>query len=181
MSLRDLRAIEPIPSEYTTTNVFRLERTRSGLDIDWRLRREVLGRPLTRTYDDGDIDDWLKSYEEASPADSLRFLGAWSGGQCVGLLTWSEVHWNNTVWLVDIRTRQKRSGIGSVLLAWLRRQTRAIEARGITVETQTTNYPAAQFYLKHGFVIVGFNDHLYNNDDLASGEVALLLFWECPH
>src|SRR5260370_25866720 len=100
-------------------------------------------------------------------------MAARVGGEVRGLVTWQKVAWNDTVWLVDIRTRRedRRSGVGSALLENLKSHTATLHARGISVETQINNYPAIRFYRKHGFELSGFNDHLYTNRDLEKQDV----------
>ncbi len=181
ISLREVRALDRIPSGYRTRTVLRLETYGDQSQSSWKLCTEQLDHLFVKQYDDGDPEDWLEPYGETAPLETLRFVAAWSGEQFAGLLTWSELRWNKSVWLVDIRARETRRGVGSALLGWLQAQARIIGVRGISVETQITNYPAVQFYLKHGFRVAGFHDHLYSNDDLADQDVALYLFWECDY
>ncbi|HLJ69525.1 MAG TPA: GNAT family N-acetyltransferase [Chloroflexota bacterium] len=169
-----------IPSGFSTRQVYRLARKDGNSVLRWSLDEVELPAVLTKTYDSGDLDEWLKSYLQSVPEAALHFEAASSNGEIVGLLTWSLMEWNNTVWLIDIRTRepQRRRGIGSALIEELKALSRDLRVRGISVETQINNYPAVRFYRKHGFAISGFNDHLYANDDLARQDVALYLFWE---
>ena len=66
-----------------------------------------------------------------------------------------------------------RLGIGSKLIAYVKERAKVLGVRAITLETQTSNYPAVQFYLKHGFQLVGFNTISYSNEDVEKGEVRL--------
>lgn len=180
LSLAEVKRYAKIPSGYVTDRVFRLVSERRDSERLWHLREEVLDHPFSKTYDSGDVDEWLESY---SPDDGRRrfvFLAAPAAGVADGLMTYRPLQWNNTFWLVDIRVRRevRRRGIGSTLLAVLQDRTREEGRRGIAVETQVTNYPAVSFYVRHGFEIAGFHDHLYSNDDLATGDIALFLFWE---
>jgi ribosomal protein S18 acetylase RimI-like enzyme len=69
-------------------------------------------------------------------------------------------------------------GLGSALVDRLATICRQEHLRGIAVETQNRNYGAVRFYLRRGFRITGFDDHLYSDDDLARQDVALFLFLE---
>ena len=45
--------------------------------------------------------------------------------------------------------------------------------RVITLETQNTNVPAIDFYLKMGFTFSGTDLFFYSNDDIGENEVML--------
>lgn len=180
LTLAEVQALPPLPSGYVTDRVLQLTRTTEGDGEQWALHEATLDVPLSKSYDRGGADEWLGSYlEEHGPA-RLHFLVAERAGELRGLLACRQLDWNHTLWLLDIRVREseRRSGIGSALIGELKTHARGLSLRGILVETQTTNVPAIRFYEKHGFVICGFNDHLYGNDDLANQEVALYLFCE---
>lgn len=180
LTLDQIRRLRPMPSGYETDRVFHLSKELSSHGITWQLEEVRLQRPLSKLYDRGIRAEWLESYADAGPSESLRFLGALQEGEVVGLATWTVTEWNATLWLVDIRVRPENrgSGVGSVLVDGLKERCREQELRGIFVETQIRNYPAVRFYRRCGFDIVGFNDHLYGNDDLTQQDVALFLFLE---
>jgi ribosomal protein S18 acetylase RimI-like enzyme len=180
VSLDEVRALPPMFSSYETNVVYRLEVERDGARVRWTLGEELLPREFRKRYDSGRVDDWVEPYLDQTPVHTLHFMAARVGGEVCGLVTWQKVAWNDTVWLVDIRTRRedRRSGVGSALLERLKSETAGLRARGISVETQINNYPAIRFYRKHGFEFSGFNDHLYTNRDLEKQDVALFLFWE---
>jgi ribosomal protein S18 acetylase RimI-like enzyme len=184
LTLLEVRASAPIPSGYTSDSIFRLIREAGNADgLRWRLREERLSRPITKSYDEGAVDEWLPLYTDTASVNALRFLGAYRGPELVGLATWTATDWNNALWLVDIRvhTDHRRHGIGSILIQSLQQEAAEAGRRGIRVETQTTNETAIRFYLKHGFEVSGFDDHLYTNRDLERGEVGLFLFWQVEH
>lgn len=182
IDLSELRRLPAIPSGFETERVYRLLVGREGGQLVWRLREEKLQRPHRKQYDSGNVDEWLSSYADSADLREFAFILAECGGQVAGLLTWRRLAWNETVWLIDIRTclRYRRSGVGTALVEQLREYAIRERARGILVETQTTNYPAICFYQKNGFELAGFNDHLYSNRDLQEQDVALFLFWEAP-
>jgi ribosomal protein S18 acetylase RimI-like enzyme len=180
LTLPEVQRLPRIPSVYETEHVFRMSRLPDSQEIGWRLHEERLPRPFTKVYDDGEVDDWLDSYQESAGPDTIRFIGAFDGSDSVGLATWTHSKWNDTVWLADIRVKQDRirQGVGSYLMTAVKAEAVGARVRGIRVETQITNYPAIQFYRRHGFVPSGLDDHLYSNQDPAQLEVALFLFWE---
>jgi ribosomal protein S18 acetylase RimI-like enzyme len=180
LSLEQTKSYGPIPSDYTTDRVLALDERYSDSGMTWILTEHTLVAPFSKTYDDGEVDSWLEPYLDSIPGRAPRFLAALSDDRMVGMATWATHEWNNTVWLVDIRTRsdRRRSGVGSLLMTSLKRAARGEGARGIMVETQINNFPAYTFYRSHGFRVAGFNHHLYENDDLINQDVALFLFWE---
>lgn len=182
LTLRDVRASPRIRSGYITDQVFRVSRDFDSRHFGWCLHEERLDQPLEKVYDDGDVDDWLHSYQETTEPGSMRFLGAFQSLELVGLATWTRSKWNNTIWLADIRVKsdRQRLGAGSHLMKRVQHEASKAHARGIRLETQITNYPAIQFYRKHGFEPTGLDDHLYSNQDMDKQDVALFLFWERP-
>jgi ribosomal protein S18 acetylase RimI-like enzyme len=180
ISLSAVRKLEPIPSSFETDRVFRLHRCPEGDGMAWRMVEEQLYQPFRKTYDSGRPAEWMSSYEDAARPEEMQFVAASADGAVQGLLTWRELTWNNTLWLLDIRTRPaaRRTGVGSALMDHLKEVARKRTVRGIVVETQINNYPAICFYRKHGFQVAGFNDHLYTNHDLDRQDVALFLFWQ---
>lgn len=61
----------------------------------------------------------------------------------------------------------RRRKIGSALLEQATRWAQLHHVRYLNLEVQTKNYPAIQFIQKYGFTFCGFNDHFYNNQDIA--------------
>jgi streptothricin acetyltransferase len=180
LTLDQLRALPPIASGYDTTRVFRLTKRETDAGISWDLTEHENPLPVHKVYDDGESATWLKTYADAGPPESLRFLGAERGSRIEALATWTVTDWNASLWLVDIRVRARcrGQGLGSALIDELVARCREASLRGIFVETQIQNYPAISFYRRHGFTVTGFNDHLYTNQDLVEQDVALFLFKE---
>jgi GNAT superfamily N-acetyltransferase len=179
LTLSDVRQAPLFASGYSTDAAYRLVRSVLGTGIHWELRRETIP-PVQKSYDSGNPSEWLNPYFEEMPATRVRFIGFRSHRDIVALVTYSEMRWNDTIWLMDIRVREgmRRSGHGSALMDALKGRAHSLRTRGIFVETQIANVPAIDFYQKHGFRVSGFNDHLYENDDLDRQDVALYLFWE---
>lgn len=67
--------------------------------------------------------------------------------------------------VVDAPLRRRK--IGSALLEQATRWAQLHDLHQLTLEVQTKNYPAIQFIQKYGFAFCGFNDHYYNNQDIA--------------
>lgn len=67
--------------------------------------------------------------------------------------------------IVDKPRRRQR--VGTALLQYGRRWAQANRLRRVTMETQTKNFPAIAFCQRQGFVLSGFNDRYYPNQDIA--------------
>lgn len=180
ISLAEARRIGKIESSFTTNQVLRLRRKERRGEIEWTLSEERLSQPYSKRYDRGSVDDWLEAYAEARDFDRFRFVAAQVSDRVLGILTWEAVNWNDTLTLVDIRVRAegRGRGIGTALVDALKSEARRQTVRGVGLETQINNEPAVRFYQAQGFVIAGFNDHLYSNRDLQTQDVALFMFWE---
>jgi len=187
LSVEEIRALRIFASSYATTHELRLQQKGREPELAWSLTQRALPRPITRRLEGDSVETLAELY---GPAESLRFIGAMEseapatfGPQeqrtdaLVGLLTWRFEAWNETAWLCDIRVRQshRRRGIGKRLVEDLRWAAARAEARGIMLETQTTNIPAIVFYLGLGFQIVGLNSAMYGNP--GSRVDAALFLW----
>ncbi len=178
--LPELRAETAIPSGFRTNSIYRLTRDDRTDSLEWTLHPHQLPNPLIKNYDNGEVNEILAAYGEHVDPHSLHFLGAFNERDMQGLAVWREEGWNATLWLLDIRVREKSrgQGIGSRLLQHLKELVVDRQLRGMLVETQSNNTPAIDFYRRHGFRISGFNDHLYTNSDVDRDDVAMYLFWE---
>jgi len=105
---------------------------------------------------------------------SNYYVADWNGEEAAVLVI-QHIEWNNTLLIHDLYVYEqfKRLGIGSKLITFAKERAHELDVRAITLETQTSNYPAIQFYLKHGFQLVGFNTISYSNEDVKNGEVRL--------
>lgn len=180
LDLKEVRSLPALPSGYRTDRIFALTRGENHEGLVWTLQERCLDAPVEKVYDNGEGGAWIETYQDAGPAESLRFLGAGQGNDIDAVATWTIRDWNRSLWLVDIRVRSgvRGQGLGSALVDRLGTICRQEHLRGITVETQNRNFGAVRFYLRRGFRITGFDDHLYSDNDLARQDVALFLFLE---
>lgn len=189
LSVEEVHANPIFESTYATSHELRLRESGSEPELTWSLKLSSLPRPITRRLEGESVETLAELY---GPPESLRFIGAMAPDApfgfdaekdtretLVGLLTWRFEEWNETAWLCDIRVEQshRRQGIGKRLIEDLRWAAARAEARGIMLETQTTNIPAICFYLQLGFRIVGFNSAMYGN---PGGRVDAALFMWAP-
>ncbi|MFJ3386717.1 MULTISPECIES: GNAT family N-acetyltransferase [unclassified Lysinibacillus] len=91
----------------------------------------------------------------------------------VGIVSISQEKWHNVLRINDIHIDQshQHKGIGSKFMALVKKRATEIGVRAIVLETQTSNYPAIQFYKKHGFQLIGCDLLSYSNNDIEKKEV----------
>jgi ribosomal protein S18 acetylase RimI-like enzyme len=92
-----------------------------------------------------------------------------------GIISFNHEKWNNVVriWDLYIQKEYQRIGIGRRLMDIALHLAKELEARALVLETQTSNYPAIQFYLKYGFRFRGIDTINYTNQDILRKEVRL--------
>ena len=95
----------------------------------------------------------------------------------VGYLTIGQENWNKTmrIWDLYIENEYKRKGVGTQLMKLAIEKSREYHCRALVLETQSSNYPAIQFYKKCGFELIGFDILAYSNTDTEKKEVRLEL------
>ena len=96
-------------------------------------------------------------------------------GEEAAIMVIQKMEWNNTLLIHDlyVDVLHKNKGIGRTLIEIAKSRAMELGIRAITLETQTSNYPAIQFYLKNGFELVGFNKISYTNQDVRNNEVRI--------
>jgi len=96
-------------------------------------------------------------------------------GEEGGIISFSHEKWHNVLRVNDIHIDQsfQHQGIGSKLMSIVKTRAAEIGVRAIVLETQTSNYPAIQFYKKHGFHLIGCDLISYSNQDIESKEVRI--------
>lgn len=96
-------------------------------------------------------------------------------GEESGIMVIQHIKWNETLLIHNLYVDKqfKRKGIGRALFEIVKKRAHELGVRMITLETQTSNYPAIQFYLKNGFQLIGLNLYSYSNDDIRKKEVRI--------
>ena len=87
----------------------------------------------------------------------------------VGYLGLSDQFAPKTIWVTDcaVREAHRRQGIGTALV--LAAQEWGLEHgfRRVILEMESKNFPAIQMARRLGYEFSGYNDHYYNNQDIA--------------
>ncbi|CCF16606.1 acetyltransferase family protein [Brevibacillus laterosporus GI-9] len=109
--------------------------------------------------------------------DKLECYAALRDNREVGIITIAYASWNQScvIWDLYVNEECKRQGIGRELIRFACKRAKELNSRMITLETQTSNYPAIQFYLACGFTFIGLNVMSYSNQDIEKKEVRIEL------
>ncbi|OZM56104.1 hypothetical protein CIB95_13425 [Lottiidibacillus patelloidae] len=96
-------------------------------------------------------------------------------GEEIGVVSVSHEKWNNVLRINDIHVQQshQKKGIGSKLITFVKTRATELGVRALVVETQTSNYPAIDFYRKHDFNLIGCDFLSYSNNDIEKKEVRI--------
>lgn len=96
-------------------------------------------------------------------------------GKLVAYLEFDTEEWNNRLIMTQLLVDEKcrGHGVGRLLFNFVKEYAKKEDYRIITLETQNTNTPAIDFYLKMGFTFCGTNLFFYSNDDIGENEVML--------
>ena len=94
-----------------------------------------------------------------------------------GFLIAEYQEWNNSVSVREFQIGKayRGKGIGQMLLDALEKACVERNIRCIVCETQVVNYPALQFYKKHGFTLDGIDLSFYSNDDYSKQNIAVFM------
>lgn len=132
------------------------------------LKKENFDTPFVKYLE----EDLFDEYREGSEVYIAEVNGVEAG-----IMVIQEMSWNNTFTITDlyVQSEYKGQGIGRRLIDLAINRAKEQGARSVVVETQTSNYPAIQFYLKNDFTIAGFNKISYSNGDISKKEVRLEL------
>ena len=87
----------------------------------------------------------------------------------------SREEWNDRLRITNllVRDEYRRCGIGRFLIEKAKEIAQNEDRRVITLETQSCNVPAIDFYLKQGFVFSGTNIYFYSNIDEEYDEIMI--------
>jgi Acetyltransferases len=129
---------------------------------------ETLSGTLVKEFDGTLLEDWLEN--------PLLFAME-HGDRHIGYVELDHERWNNRVRVTNLWVEEgrRRDGVGRALLAKAEEEARALGARCMVLETQSSNWPALCFYRAMGFAFTGCDLTAYSDDDVERGEVRLEL------
>jgi ribosomal protein S18 acetylase RimI-like enzyme len=179
LSLACIPRLQEIRAEYVSDRYLRVIKSGEQLEVGFALRVEELERPfrsqglnIIRERDKEEIRSRMDG-------DALQVVVE-EGNRLIGFLDVEIESWRRAAKVCNLLVDEeyRRQGIGTELIERGKGFATKSNCRAIVVETQTTNWPALNFYLKMGFQICAVDDHFYTNRDLERKEVALFLYHE---
>ena len=153
--------------------------TNFATDRFYRLKQAGRSVSLEETTSPSPI---YKSYSLANRVDELPTMSwiqvAHDADAVVGLAAMRFEEWNRRARLehLYVAKHHRGRGIGRMLVESAVRRAQQLGARGVWVETQTTNYGAIRFYERTGFAWCGLDTSLYDPDDVSVNEIAVFLW-----
>lgn len=155
-----------ITYQYISEKYYKVQIEKKETGWNFSLQEERFKTPFIKDLE----EEVFEPYKEGSEV----YVAVVDGVEAA-IMVIQEMKWNNTLLIHDLYVKQeyKGNGIGTRLIEVAKKMGEELAARLIALETQTSNYPAIQFYLKNGFEITGFNTMCYSNDDVKNNEVRL--------
>lgn len=110
-----------------------------------------------------------EGYDYDELAEDHVFIGAYDGGKCVGLAVLTDGIFKY-MYLDDLKVSHeyRRQGVGRALMEKAMEIARQRNYNGIYTIGQDNNVSACKFYLKAGFEIGGFDNHVYRGTSQES-------------
>jgi ribosomal protein S18 acetylase RimI-like enzyme len=171
--------LQEIRADYISDRYLRLIKTGEGLEVSFALQVEELEEPF-RSQGLSIIREKDKNEIRSRMGAQALQLVVEENGRLIGFLDVEIESWRGVakIWNLLVDKDHRRRGIGMGLMRRAQEFAREKDCRAIAVETQTTNWPALNFYLKIGFQVCAVDDHFYTNHDPERKEVALFLYCE---
>ncbi|WP_339252712.1 GNAT family N-acetyltransferase [Sporosarcina sp. FSL W8-0480] len=152
--------------KYTSEKYYNIQIDKNANGWNFSLTEERFAFPFEKEIQ----EEIFEPYKEGS-----EYYLAKLHDEEAAIMVIQQMEWNNTLLIHDIyvEDRFKKKGIGRSLLDVAKKRATELGVRSIMLETQTSNYPAIQFYLKNGFELIGFNTISYSNEDVKKNEVRI--------
>jgi ribosomal protein S18 acetylase RimI-like enzyme len=171
--------LQDIRADYVSHKYLRLTKTGEKFEVGFTLKLGYLEKPF-RSQGYGIIRERDKEEIRSRMDAQALQLVVEEDRRLIGLLDVEIESWRRVakIWNLLVDEEYRRQGIGTELMRRAKEFAIRHDCRAIAVETQTTNWPALNFYLKRGLQICAVDDHFYTNHDLERKEVALFLYHE---
>ena len=169
----DQKRYRELTAGYSSPAKYEVIKTEAGDHTQITLTLQSLDPPYLKRFG---RDDQLEEHLEEVLKQGLS-LGAYDGGQLIGIAIAEKREWNNSLWVWDfhIDAEYQGKGIGTKLMKALIKLATQAGFWVMVCETQNTNVPAIRFYRKLGFEIEGVDLNYYTEKELRLGEVAMFL------
>jgi ribosomal protein S18 acetylase RimI-like enzyme len=161
----------PLPkleNEYTTCQHYKVQISHTKKSWTAKLVLTPLPKPTQKRFEDQLFAEHVE--------EPRAFAATYNGKQ----IAWIELgyqKWNNRmrIWELLVKKEYRGKGIGTQLMQHAIKLAEEKGARMLVLETQSCNVKAIQFYLKHGYELIGFDTTAYSNQDIEKNEVRLEL------
>ena len=129
-------------------------------EISVEIIKEKLEEPFEKTYCIEDIKQEVENSDYSVVAECNDKVHGFAYADFEG--------WNKSVLLQGIFVAPESRGksIGETLLNEILKFAKSVDSDRVRLETQNTNVPAIEFYLKNGFRFCGFDNSLYDTNSL---------------
>ena len=130
-------------------------------------------------FDGGEMRFPDEGYDYDAMAKDNVFIGAYDGGQCVGLAILQQGFFRY-MYLSDLKVNadRRQSGVGAKLIEKARETAASLGYRGLYTIGQDNNLAACLFYLKCGFRIGGLDTEVYKGTS-QEGKADVLFYLDC--
>ncbi len=138
---------------------------------------EISEEVLNETY----VKEWNQNLESVKYFEEIMeqglSIGCYEGEKLIGFALIGYYAWNKSMWIENIRVSEKfrGRGIGKKLIGKVIEKSSLKGARILGLETQSTNFPAIEFYKKCGFEISGVDFARYPQRENDREQVAILM------
>lgn len=121
----------------------------------WSYRTEPFEKVETMIFPDENYD-----FDEISAKGAI--FGAYEDGKCIGVAIYQD-YWLKYMYLYDLKVSSaaRGTGVGKALIQAGLEEAKARGYIGLYTQAQDNNLNACMFYLKAGFEIGGFDNHVY--------------------
>jgi len=154
--------------EYTTSQHYQLQISKTKKSWTAKLTLQPLPEPVRKEFQASLFADHVKE---------PRAFAATINNESIGWIETGYEQWNNRmrIWQLLVKKEHRGKGIGTQLMKQAIKIAKGKAARMLILETQSCNVGAINFYLAHGFQLIGFDTAAYSNQDIEKGEVRLEL------
>ncbi len=153
-------------STYSTKSYYDLAITHEIHSWHVELKARRFDNPVTKVYTGTLFEDHI--------VEPRVFAAVFDGIQR-GWIELGYEKWNNRmrVWELLVEQQWRGQGVGTLLMDKAIEVARERGARMLVLETQSCNAPAIDFYVKNGFILIGFDSTAYSNEDVVKKEVRI--------
>lgn len=152
--------------EYETKSYYDVSTEKSKFGWSFSLTKKELGKKIFKSSE----SELFKQYVDNSRVYQCHVNNTEVGIIHIGYEEWSK---RARIWDILVSPSHRGQKFGSKMMDRAIQDARQYGARMIVLETQSCNVPAINFYLKHGFDLVGLDTLHYTNDDITNKRVRL--------